>query len=397
MARPLVQVFSQDGSGDPASVRLPGVFTAPIRPDVVAFVHKGVAKNKRQAYAVNTMAGMQVSAGSWGTGRAVARIPRVNASGTHRAGQGAFGNMCRGGRMFAPTKTWRKWHKKVNQKQRRYAICSALAASGIVPLVMARGHRVESVPEIPLVIGNSIESVTKTSAAEAVLKTHGAFADVARCQDSYQIRSGKGKMRNRRHVQRRGPLVVYANDNGIERAFRNIRGVELCHVDRLNLLSLAPGGHMGRFIVWTQAAFESLDALYGSQFKLATKKKGWRVPRAVMANADVSRIINSDEVQSATRAPIRTQKFRPRKKNPLRNLNALVKLNPHAKVTRRAEAVAHERRKADKAALVEAHRKGQTKTSDPAALAAAKKQKQFGKAFYKAMTAQPDGGVNTGN
>ena len=34
-----------------------------------------------------------------GTGRAVARIPRVRGGGTHRSGQGAFGNMCRGGRL----------------------------------------------------------------------------------------------------------------------------------------------------------------------------------------------------------------------------------------------------------------------------------------------------------
>jgi hypothetical protein len=38
------------------------------------------------------------------SGRAVARIPRVSGGGTHRAGQAAFGNMCRSGRMFAPTK-----------------------------------------------------------------------------------------------------------------------------------------------------------------------------------------------------------------------------------------------------------------------------------------------------
>lgn len=52
------------------------------------------------------------------TGRAVARIPRVSGGGTHRAGQAAFGNMCRSGRMFAPTKIWRKWHIKVNQGQK---------------------------------------------------------------------------------------------------------------------------------------------------------------------------------------------------------------------------------------------------------------------------------------
>jgi large subunit ribosomal protein L4e len=51
-------------------------------------------------------------------GRAVARIPRVSGSGTHRAGQAAFGNMCRSGRMFAPTKVWRKWHQKLNINQK---------------------------------------------------------------------------------------------------------------------------------------------------------------------------------------------------------------------------------------------------------------------------------------
>ena len=83
--------------------------------------------------------GHQTSAESWGTGRAVARIPRVRGGGTHRSGQGAFGNMCRGGRMFAPTKTWRRWHRRINVNQKRYAICSAIAATGIPALVMSKG------------------------------------------------------------------------------------------------------------------------------------------------------------------------------------------------------------------------------------------------------------------
>lgn len=47
--------------------------------------------------------------------------------------------MCRGGRMFAPTKTWRRWHRRVNIMQKRYAICSALAASALPALVMSKG------------------------------------------------------------------------------------------------------------------------------------------------------------------------------------------------------------------------------------------------------------------
>jgi hypothetical protein len=46
----------------------PQVFNAPIRPDIVQTVHTGVAKNRRQPYAVSEKAGHQTSAESWGTG-----------------------------------------------------------------------------------------------------------------------------------------------------------------------------------------------------------------------------------------------------------------------------------------------------------------------------------------
>jgi hypothetical protein len=32
----------------------------------------------------------------------------------------------------------------------------------------------------------------------------------------------------------------------------------MLNVDKLNLLKLAPGGHVGRFIIWTQSAFDRL-------------------------------------------------------------------------------------------------------------------------------------------
>ena len=138
-ARPLITIYDEAGKATSSNIKLPAVFTAPIRPDIVNFVHFEMKKNAQQPYAVSLEAGHQTSAESWGTGRAVARIPRVRGGGTHRSGQGAFGNMCRGGRMFAPTKTWRRWHRNINVAQKRYAICSAIAATGIPSLVMSKG------------------------------------------------------------------------------------------------------------------------------------------------------------------------------------------------------------------------------------------------------------------
>lgn len=161
-------VYKVDGSKS-GSVALPSVFSAPIRKDVVQFVHSNISKNRRQAYAVAYASGEQTSAMSWGTGRAVARIPRVAGGGTGRSGQGAFGNMCRKGRMFAPTKIWRRWHRKVNVGQRRFAIASAIAATAVPALVMARGHKIEKVEEIPFVVSD-LTSVKKTKEALAFLK-----------------------------------------------------------------------------------------------------------------------------------------------------------------------------------------------------------------------------------
>jgi large subunit ribosomal protein L4e len=356
-ARPVLSVFSLSGEKS-STTPLPAVFNAPIRPDIVQFVHTNMNKNNRQAYAVSIVAGKQVSASSWGTGRAVARIPRVGGGGTSRSGQGAFGNMCRGGRMFAPTKTWRKWHRKINTTQKRYAVASALAASAVPALVMARGHKVEEVPEIPLVLDTSLESTKKTAAAKDILSAVGAYDDVEKAANSKQIRSGKGKMRNRRYTLRRGPLVIYKENDGVEQAFRNLPGVELCCVARLNLLQLAPGGHMGRFCVWSQAAIDELDVIYGAE--------GKRIPTAYMTNADLARIINSDEIQSVVKPAMENEAKPLPKRNAITKIDALEQLDAYAAAARKAETRAMEARKGSKASKTKAKRENKFKAQGEA-------------------------------
>jgi len=87
--------------------------------------------------------------------------------------------------MFAPTKTWRRWHRRVNLNQRRYAVASAVAASAVPSLVLARGHRIDRVPEIPLVVDNKlIDAVDKTKKAVKLLKQVAALRDVEKVKYS---------------------------------------------------------------------------------------------------------------------------------------------------------------------------------------------------------------------
>ncbi len=176
----------------------------------------------------------------------------------------------------------------------------------------------------------------KTAAAIGLLEAVGAGPDIAKVKKSKKLRAGKGKLRGRRYRQRRGPLVIYdpsVDGKELAHGFRNVPGVETCSVYALNLLQLAPGGHLGRFIIWTSSAFKALDTIYGSTTKPSELKKDFLLPSNMVAQADLTRLINSSEIQSVLNAPkgeARTKRSAVQKKNPLRNKQVLLRLNPYA-------------------------------------------------------------------
>ena len=335
MFRPTVSVFNHKNQAEILSeVRLPSVFNTPIRNDIVQFVHYNLAKNTRQAHGVDPQAGMKHSAESWGTGRAVARIPRVSGSGSARTGQAAFGNMCRKGRLAFPLHTWRRWHRKVNLRQRRHALASAIAATAVPSLVLARGHRILQVPQFPLVLDDLAGQIAKTKDAVALLQRFGAYEDVERCIKARTIRAGKGKQRNRRYKLRRGPLFVVNDESAVLlRALRNIPGVSTLHVKRLNISHLAPGGQVGRFVIYTRSAFTELEKQFGSAKAPGSGRKHYLLHRTVVSTSDISGLINSDAIQRVLRAK-KTVKVlhNKQKKNPLKNKSMMKKLNPYAPI-----------------------------------------------------------------
>eukprot|EP00345_Euplotes_harpa_P014745 CAMPEP_0168340252 /NCGR_PEP_ID=MMETSP0213-20121227/13957_1 /TAXON_ID=151035 /ORGANISM="Euplotes harpa, Strain FSP1.4" /LENGTH=322 /DNA_ID=CAMNT_0008346461 /DNA_START=298 /DNA_END=1266 /DNA_ORIENTATION=+ len=234
--------------------------------------------------------------------------------------------MCRKGHMFAPLKVYRKWHQKTNLNERRHAVASALAASAVTPLVMARGHKIEKIPEIPLVV-DALDSTKAKDILKALLNV-GLGDELRRVALSKKIRAGKGKMRNRRYVKKRGPLIVHdITEKSVRLGARNLMGVDTCRVQKLNILQLAPGGHVGRLIIWTKKAFQNLNTIFGTYKTAGTEKGGYRLQRHLLGSADLSRLINSDQIQSVIRAP-KTNEVHNRKKNPLRNTQEMRRLNP---------------------------------------------------------------------
>jgi len=362
------QVVSVYKFNDPASktetIPLPHVMQAPMRPDIIRFVYRNIHMNSRIPWSQKYASGRGYAAESWGTGRAVARIPRIPGGGTHRAGQGAFGNMCRGAGHHGPTNLWKRWTRKTNLKIRRHAVASAIAATAVPPLVMARGHRIDDVQELPLVVTDGFESVRKTRTAYDVLKGLGAGADMQRIVDNKSFRAGKGK-RLRKYNISRGPLIIYKEDNGIMKAVRNLPGVDTANVNQLDLFNLAPGAQLGRFTIWTQSAMEHLQNMYGTKQSGAPLKIGFSIPRTVMDNADLARIINSKEVQSVLTPKKDPPATHGKKINPLTNTRVMDRLNPLAREIRekrRAEATAGTPEHAAKAKLVIKRRNSKRRT-----------------------------------
>ena len=183
---------------------------------------------------------------------------------------------------------------------------------------------------------DNIQLYEKTKQAMAFLAAIHADDDINRVNDSKAVRPGRGKMRNRRYIHRRGPMLVMPDNRGV-RAFRNIFGLDIANVNALNLLHLAPGGHVGRFLVWTKGAFEALDKIFGTFTSASEVKKGFFLPIPQITSTDITRIMHSDEVRRALKPkklPARKLPGQSRRAptNGMKNRHLRVRLNPYSRM-----------------------------------------------------------------
>lgn len=258
MARKTAKVYNLKGKPI-EKMKLPTVFETSLRPDVIKRAVLAMQSNRFQPQGRDPMAGKRTSAESRGVDLGIARIPRIKGP----VGRGAFAPGTVGGRAAHPPTSVKKIVKRIPRKERRLALLSAIAATASKEVVASRGHSVEDVPSIPLIVEDELERLKKTKEVEETLINLGVLADIYRVKESRKVRPGKGKRRGRRTKQATGPLIVVAEDKGIAEAARNILGVDIVTVNNLNVEMLAPGTHPGRLTIWTSSAIQKLDKLYG--------------------------------------------------------------------------------------------------------------------------------------
>ncbi len=253
-----VPVFNIKGK-EVEKIELAEVFQAPFRPDLIKRAVLSSRRNRQVPYGVDPRAGKRTSAESWGTGRGAARVPRVKGSRTHSASRAALIPFAVGGRRTHPPEADQNFSEKVNKKERIIARNSAIAATSDPILVESRGHIIEEVNYLPLVVTDELESLKKTKDVYETFKSLGLSFDLAKAKRrNSHVRAGKGKRRGRKYKNGKSVLLVVANDMGILRAARNISGVDAVIIDQLNTEHLAPGTHAGRLTIWTKSAVDYL-------------------------------------------------------------------------------------------------------------------------------------------
>lgn len=258
-----VKVLDLNGK-EMKEIELPSQFNEELNPNLIKRAVLVIESKLRQAYGAMLTSGMRSSAklskrrrkyrGSYGHG--ISRVPRKIfwRRGTQFGWEAAFAPGVKGGRRAHPPKASRKWEEKINIKEKRKAIRSALSASVLKEYV---GKRHVVPDNFPLIVENKIEDIKKTKDVKKALLKLGLEKELERISIK-KIRAGKGKNRGRKYKLKKGPLLIISKECSLEKGAKNLQGVEIVHVSDLSAKRLAPGCVPGRLIVWSEGAIEEL-------------------------------------------------------------------------------------------------------------------------------------------
>lgn len=247
-------------------VKLPTQFEEPVRQDIIKRAVEAIQSHKRQPYGSDPRAGKKSSAklsrrrrdykGAYGQG--LSRMPRktMNRRGTSMHWVGAFAPGTVGGRRAHPPTAEKNWYQKINEKERKKAIRSALAATVLPQAVTQRGHFLPK--EYPFAISDDFEKIEKTSKVKEALEKLGLKEELQR-GEKRKIRAGKGKARGRAYKKPKSILITVTDNCKLLHTARNLPGVEVVPIKNISAMHLAPGAKPGRLTLYTAGAIKKIE------------------------------------------------------------------------------------------------------------------------------------------
>ncbi|MDH4123832.1 MAG: 50S ribosomal protein L4 [Thermoplasmata archaeon] len=247
-----VNVYATDGSVK-KQIELPKIFHTEFRPDLISRASVSIIANTQQPFSPKPGAGMRHAVSTWGKGHGVSRVQRLKGASTAAQSPNNVG-----GRRAHPPRVNEDRTKSMNRKEMRLARTSALAATSEFSRVIKRGHKLPNDVTVPIILEDNAEKIETTKEAVGLLRTIGLDDELARAENGRRIRAGRGKMRGRKHRERKSVLIVVSGACPARKSFANIIGVDVAAVDNLNVEQLAPGGLSGRLTLISESALSRI-------------------------------------------------------------------------------------------------------------------------------------------
>ena len=263
-----MKAILKSAMGSPkGTIKLPKQFEEEIRPDLIKRAVLAVQSHKYQPQGTDPEAGKKFASKlsrrrrdyktAYGIG--ISRVPRkiMSYRGTRFNWQGATAPNTVGGRQAHPPKAEKVIYKRINKKEKRKAIRSALAASVVKEYVLKRGHLVD---EYPVVLEDGVEDLKQTKDVLKLFTKLNLEKELERASKKTE-KTGNARRRGRKSKKRKGPLFVVSKKCDLFKSASNIPGVDVVDVKSLNAELLAPGCEMGRLTFYTKGAVEKLEKL----------------------------------------------------------------------------------------------------------------------------------------
>lgn len=265
-----VPVLSSSGSKE-SEIELPLVFSTPFRRELIHKAYTNLNSHKFQPQGRHPTAGMDVvaSANHPPTGQGRSRIAKMTGGGGRQGQAGGVASI-RGGRQAHPPIVSKVIFKKLNKKENKLALCSAIAATSSKELVEKRGHKVSKIEAFPIVVSDNIESISKSKEMEKLLDALKLTEDVKRLE-SRKPRTGQSALRGRSKKVGKSVLFVTKSADKISKACGTFAGVEAKSAKDISILDLAPGSEPIRLTVFTKGAIEEISKIKSPHLELMVK------------------------------------------------------------------------------------------------------------------------------
>ena len=263
--------FSTNGTKE-GEIELPLIFSTPFRRELIHKAFTNLNSHKFQPQGRHPTAGQDVVADSNDppTGQGVSRVARMSGGGGGRQGQGGEVASTRGGRQAHPPIVEKVIYKKLNKKENRLALCSAIAATASKDLVKQRGHKVDEIESFPIVVSDDIESVSKASEMSKILESMKLSQDVKRLT-SRKPRTGKSSLRGRSKKVGKSVLFVVKDVSKISKAIGAFPGIEAVKAKDVSVLDLSPGSDPIRLTVYSKSAIEEIGKIKSTHLEVMVK------------------------------------------------------------------------------------------------------------------------------